>query len=78
MNFKNLLITSVCAVCLCGGLQAQRTCNSSMLSGPYGLSIQGWATVSPTGAVLPFVALGAITFNNATSGSDVPGSAPYK
>jgi hypothetical protein len=74
MNTKNLLIASVCALSLCGGLQAQGNCNRSMLSGTYGFSSTGWATVAPGPVVLPYAVMGAVTIGETGSGPNTSGS----
>jgi hypothetical protein len=47
MRIRNLLITIVCALSLCGGLWAQGTCHQNSISGVYGVTASGWLTLGP-------------------------------
>jgi hypothetical protein len=64
MRIRNLLITSVCALSLCGGLWAQGACKVHMTAGTYVVTINGWVTVNQTPTVLPFSALGTMIFDD--------------
>jgi hypothetical protein len=69
MKIRNLLITVVCALFLCGGLWAQGSPSLPEMAGTYGLALNGFATVAPGPVVLPFVALGVVTFDRNGLGS---------
>jgi len=63
MSIRNMLITSVCALSLCGGLRAQGSCNVHMISGVYGTTINGWGTVTGVGFV-PLSDIGVMTIDD--------------
>jgi hypothetical protein len=45
-----------------------------MVAGTYGISMNGWATISPAPTVVPFAALGTLTFNDDNSGTTASGT----
>ena len=69
MRIRNLLITIVCALSLCGGLWAQGNPGLPEMAGTYTLNLNGFATVAPGPVLLPFVALGVITIDRHGLGS---------